>query len=165
MKALMRVVSILSLTIGFDLLTKRWAERTLTPFEPVLVLGDTLRWTLGYNTGVAFGVFDNGGPLVLLLTSLVIIGLVIWLGSLLRGGAFPLMAWPAVVILGGALANLIDRFPDGRVTDFVDVGIGAARWPTFNLADSWISVGMLVLFLLAFGRQPVASSVESGQAA
>jgi len=52
------------------------------------------------------------------------------------------------LLLGGAIANFGDRLLDGRVTDFLDVGLGITRWPTFNLADSFIMLGIAWLLLL-----------------
>jgi signal peptidase II len=62
--------------------------------------------------------------------------------------------------LGGAIANFADRLIDGRVTDFLDVGVGAARWPTFNLADSFIIVGMAWLLLISYGQRRPLPQVE-----
>lgn len=143
--------------MGFDRLTKAWAERALAVGDPVPVVGDVFRLTLGYNTGVAFGLFAQGGPWLLVVTSAVILGLVAWLLHSLRAGTVPRGVWPLGLILGGAVANFADRWPDGRVTDLLDVGIGAARWPTFNLADSFIVVGIALLLLSNLFEQPPSS--------
>jgi signal peptidase II len=81
--------------------------------------------------------------------------MVIWLLQLLRSSEFPsqITAWPIGLFLGGAVANFVDRLPDGRVTDFLDVGIGAYRWPTFNLADSFIVLGVAIFMQLALFEQ------------
>jgi len=140
---------------ALDGLTKIWAEQTLTPFQPVPVIGDWFRFTLGYNTGVAFGMFANGGNWPLILTGIIIVGLLVWFSRGLATGHFPAQAaWPIGLLLGGAIGNFIDRFPDGRVTDFLDVGLGALRWPTFNIADSFILIGVAILVLLTFNHQP-----------
>ena len=59
------------------------------------------------------------------------------------------------MILGGAIANFVDRLSDGRVTDFLDFGLGAARWPTFNLADSFIIVGAALLLWSILSIKPL----------
>lgn len=129
-----------------DSVSKAWAEQTLRLHEPVPLLGDLFRLTLGYNTGVAFGMFANGGSWPLIVTGLIILGMAVWLVNTLRSGELPVTAaWPIGLILGGAIANFVDRLPDGRVTDFLDVGFGAARWPTFNLADTFIVLGVILL--------------------
>lgn len=149
MKVLFRVVPAFVIALVLDLLSKFWIEQTLELHQPVPVLGEFFRLTLGYNTGVAFGLFANGGSWPVVLIGLVLVGLVYWLTSALRAGELPQMAaWPIGFLLGGAIANYVDRLPDGRVTDFLDVGIEAARWPTFNLADSFIVVSLGVLMLM-----------------
>lgn len=133
-----------------DVLTKLWAEKALTLHSPIPVLGQVFRLMLGYNTGVAFGLFANGGPWPLIVTGIIIVSLIVWLLNALRAGELPgNAAWPIGLILGGAIANFADRLPDGRVTDFLDVGLGAARWPTFNLADTSIVLGVTLLLLFS----------------
>lgn len=132
-----------------DLLSKGWVERALALGQPVSIIGDVFRITLGYNTGVAFGMFANIGILTTILTGIVIIGLSVWMFRALRSYEVPQVSALALgFILGGALGNFVDRFVDGRVTDFLDVGIGALRWPTFNLADSFVVIGIAMLLLL-----------------
>jgi signal peptidase II len=154
MKPFLRLLPTLLIALALDVLTKAWAEQTLVLHQPAPVLGEFFRLTLGYNTGVAFGLFASGGALPLVVTGVIIIGLVVWLASALRGGEFPPAAGlPIGLILGGAIANFADRLPDGRVTDFLDVGLGASRWPTFNLADSFIVLGVSLLMLIVFKQK------------
>ena len=144
MKTGLRIFATFIIALLLDGLTKVWAEQELTAPSPIL--GQVFRLTLGYNTGVAFGLFANGGTFPLMVTGVIIVGLVIWLVGALRRGEFPAATHlPIGMILGGAAANFADRLPDGRVTDFLDFGLGAARWPTFNLADSFIVVGAVLL--------------------
>lgn len=154
MKALTRVVLGLGVALALDGLSKVWAEQTLELYQPVPLAGDFFRFTLGYNTGVAFGMFANGGSGPLIVTGFVILGLTIWFWRALQSGQFPAPAgWPIGLLLGGAIANFVDRLIDGRVTDFLDAGIGATRWPTFNLADSFIIVGMVWLLFINQGER------------
>ena len=146
MKLHYRFLAALMTALASDFLTKHWAERTLSPSTPIPLIGQFFRLTLGYNTGVAFGLFANGGVWPLILTGLIILVLAVWMVRALRAGEIPpVAAFPIGMILGGALANFVDRLPDRRVTDFLDMGLSAARWPTFNLADSFIVVGVAVL--------------------
>lgn len=159
MKALYRLLLLAGVALVVDGLTKTWAERALTLYEPVPVLGEFFRLTLGYNTGVVFGLFANSGLSPLILTGLIIVGFAAWLLAALRTSTLPAVTWPLGLILGGAIANFLDRLPDGRVTDFLDVGLGAARWPTFNLADSSIVLGVVLLLLIPqWERHPQAST-------
>jgi signal peptidase II len=156
MKLQYRVFTAFLIALAVDWLTKIWAERTLMLHDPVQIIGEFFRLTLGYNTGVAFGLFANGGIGPLLVTGLIIVGLAVWFVHALRASEIPpVAAWPIGLILGGAIANFVDRLPDGRVTDFLDFGLGAARWPTFNLADSFIVVGVAVLLWISMmSRHP-----------
>lgn len=154
MKPFFRLLPTFLIALVLDGLTKVWAEQALVLHQPLPVIGEFFRLTLGYNTGVAFGLFANGGILPLIVTGVVIVGLVVWLASALRGGEFPPAAGlPIGLILGGAIANFADRLPDGRVTDFLDVGVGASRWPMFNLADSFIVLGVVFLMLMISKRR------------
>lgn len=149
MKRLLPLVPPIFIVLILDGATKIWAERTLDLYHPQPVLGDFFRLTLGYNTGVAFGLFANIGIWPVVVTGAIIVGLVLWLGRALHLGDIPRRAsWPAGLLLGGAIANFVDRLPDGRVTDFLDAGFGAARWPAFNLADSFIVTSLILLMLM-----------------
>ena len=150
MKVWYRLIPPILIALALDGATKIWAEQTLEPYQPVPVIGEYFRLTLGYNTGVAFGLFANLGVGPLIVTGAVIVGLAFWLTYALRQGDFPAIAvWPMGLLLGGAVANFIDRLLDGRVIDFLDVGLGALRWPTFNLADSLIVVSLLTLLIIS----------------
>ncbi len=149
MKVIASLLAALFIALALDRASKLWAELALDLYEPVPVIGELFRLTLGYNTGVAFGMFSNGGRWPLVITGIVIVGLAIWFATTLRQGQFPPLAGAAIgLLLGGAIGNFVDRLSDGRVTDFLDVGLGSLRWPTFNLADSFILVGLALLMLL-----------------
>ena len=148
--------------VALDLSTKALAEQSLVRYVPHEVVGEWFRLTLGYNKGVAFGLFATDGPGVIIVSGLVTLLLAAWLLYALRTDSYPLPApWALGLLLGGAVANFADRLGDGRVTDFLDVGIGAHRWPTFNLADVFILTGVALL-LWASRVRPRAreSSVE-----
>ncbi len=154
-KALTGLLAALALAAALDGFSKILVQQTLQPYQPVPVIGDFFRLTLGYNTGVAFGMFAGGGAGPLIVTGLVITGLTIWFIRSLQAGRFPpSTGWPIGLLLGGAMANFADRLLDGRVTDFLDVGLGTLRWPTFNLADSFIIIGMAWLVLANYARPP-----------
>ena len=148
--AVTRILPGAMVTLLLDVLTKLWANHALSPGHSVVVLGDAVQLTLAHNSGVAFGVGAQTGPAPLLLTTVIIAGIIIALGTALRNGKVPTHSagWLIGIFLGGALANFLDRLPDGKVTDFIDVGVGATRWPTFNLADSAIVLVLVVLLLL-----------------
>lgn len=154
---LARLVPAFALAFASDWLTKRWAEQKLSPSAPVPLIGQEVRLTLGYNTGVAFGMFTKGGAWLAVLASLLIVGALLWLvWAVCIKEAHPALAWPVGLLLGGGSANLLDRLGDGRVTDFIDVGVGAARWPTFNLADACIVVAVAAFLLTGTEKSTTA---------
>jgi len=150
-----------------DRVSKVAIEEYLDMHYSVPVAGDYVRLVLWYNVGAAFGI-TLGGPMVHVLLSLFAMTLVGW------------MVWHTPTndklsrigfgfILGGAFGNLYDRVVAGKVTDFIDVGVGAYRWPTFNLADSFvvIGIGLLVIghFLVSSGETaPAPDRVDDGTA-
>lgn len=140
-----------ALVLVLDQLTKAWILSWLAVGDSVEVLGDFFRLSHTRNTGVAFGLMRDQ-PFVPYLTALVALGLVVLFAWRLR-----VHSWPVRIvfgmILGGAIGNLIDRQIHGSVTDFLDFGIGALRWPAFNIADASIVCGVLFLALY-FWLQP-----------
>jgi len=127
----------------------KWLIEIHLPYHSVQsVIPGLLNLTHVRNTGVAFGLFAAapggraGWPLSLLgLTALALV-LLYFLHAHRRDRVL-LSALAAIV--GGALGNLIDRLANGGVTDFLDFHIGSAHWPSFNVADSAITVGIVLM--------------------
>ena len=162
MKTYLQLFIAFIIALGLDILTKFWAIETLTPYRPAPIIGDFFRWTLGFNTGVAFSKFTNSGSWLLVITGVIIVGLAIWtIRSLQSGELPPIGAWPVGFILGGATGNYLNRLINGSVVDFNDVGLGATRWPAFNAADSFIVVGIIWLVLIRLKTpEPQTDEVE-----
>lgn len=140
------------LTILGATLARLWAERSLDFGEPVPLIGDVFLLSRGENAGVAFGLL-GGSPLVPWLAVLALVAFALILARPLVGSRAGGVALG--LILGGGISNLLDRVGDGRVTDYLDVGLGSWRWPTFNLPDTAIVAGVvLVLWLLARNDGP-----------
>lgn len=93
------------------------------------------------NEGVAFGLGGDISAALIGATIVLLVGMLVFLA--LRGDGGWLVWLPAALLLGGALGNLADRVRDGAVIDFIDLPL----WPTFNLADVAITVGVLLLLL------------------
>jgi signal peptidase II len=130
-----------------DLLTKRWvlANQDLL-LGKVRVLGDFLRFIYVRNPGSAMGLFPVG-RWVLVTVSVAATVFLVWFYRA-TDPALRLRRGAIAAILGGALGNLVDRvLYDGHVVDFIDVGLGDARFYTFNVADMGVSVGGALLFL------------------
>lgn len=130
-----------------DAFTKTMAvDRLIPAYLPRTVWGDGLRLTLVYNPGAAFGLhFGSLSRWIfigLTCVALVILGH-LYLETPLR---HRLRTLALALVTGGALGNLLDRLKSGRgVVDFIDVGIGALRWPTFNVADMAVTTGSILL--------------------
>jgi signal peptidase II len=139
------MIAVAIVAVVADQITKSLATRTLAHGEVVKLLPvfDLQRIK---NTGIAFGQFTQQQSVVMLLA----IGAITWmLVFFARSGARSPFFPPAVGLLaGGALSNLVDRIRDGGVTDFLHIH----RWPIFNLADTFIVIGV-VLLLVGLAQQ------------
>jgi signal peptidase II len=161
-----------------DQITK-WAIRSqLDLYQSAAVLGDWLRLTYIRNPGGAFGL-RWGHDMVYYGAALLVIVWIIW--QLVRHGhTGRLSMWALALILGGAVGNLIDRVAFGEVTDFIDAeffdlhvpafdfgiirhpGYTLDRWPAFNIADSCVTVGLIVL-LVTLWRDPTLGRKHATQ--
>ena len=112
------------------------------------------------NSGIAFGLFSQSTSLVIVLTSAVVLWMVVFFAH--SGARHPLLPAALGLVVGGSVSNLFDRVTNGYVTDFVDFGL----WPTFNLADFFIVLGVaaLIFFLIAPDRYLPRSTCDSSQA-
>ena len=140
------VLIVLVLLLALDRLTKRLTLEFLTDKDVIVAPFFHLRYV--QNTGAAFGIMQGGNLILILLTLLIIAYLIKSWKELCAYGA--LVKWGLVLILGGALGNLYDRIALGFVVDFLDFRV----WPVFNAADSFITVGGVMLALtLLFHRE------------
>lgn len=149
-------------TLAADLATKFLVIRLLPLHSPsVDVLGEIVRLVHVKNHGSAFGLIQ-GGRLFFIIFSLFSIALVAGLARLPRYRT-PVYGMSLGLILGGAFGNLVDRVVFGPVTDFIDIGFGTHRWPTFNFADIGITVGVLLLALLLLRQQEPSEVRNPGE--
>jgi signal peptidase II len=138
------VVTAVAAIVAVDQLTKAWAVSALAD-GPVRVFGDTVKLELARNSGSAFSRFQGYTP-VLAILAIVITTLI---ARAVRHASDRWVIIGLVLVLGGALGNLTDRlarspgFLRGYVVDFVAVG----WWPLFNVADSCVTVGAIVLVI------------------
>ncbi|MCS7250130.1 MAG: signal peptidase II [candidate division WOR-3 bacterium] len=127
-----------------DYLTKIWARNYLANYpEGVNILGDYLRFYLVFNP---HGVFSISFKIEELHYILPIIGIILILIIGLKGNK-KIYQLAYGLILGGAIGNVSERIIRGKVTDFIDMGIKNLRWPTYNLADFFIILGILILLI------------------
>jgi signal peptidase II len=133
--------------VALDVLSKVWAVDELAD-APISIIGDTVDLRLARNTGGAFSLFQAFTPLLAILAIVVAFFLV----RAVRRADDTLMLVALSLVLGGAIGNLVDRifrapgFMRGAVIDFVHV----SEWPTFNVADSAVTIGAILLVIWAF---------------
>jgi signal peptidase II len=150
----LRVVALaVALILVLDQLTKVWAVAALSD-GPISIIGDHVELHLTRNPGGAFGRFKGMTPVLALLATVVAIFLVRAVQRARDGWTIAALT----LVLGGALGNLCDRFfrsPGvlrGHVVDFVRVG----WWPVFNVADSCVTIGAVILIVRSFFPPPEA---------
>jgi signal peptidase II len=147
---LLLFLGVAGVVILLDVLTKQWVVQTLIMHEIRPVFGDFFRLTYTHNPGAAFGInIGEHSRLFFLALSIAALGVLGWMyRSTPRGDMLRLAA--LALVCGGAIGNIIDRFRyEAGVVDFIDVGFGTHRFWIFNVADSAVSVGA-VLLLISF---------------
>ncbi|MEO6879004.1 MAG: signal peptidase II [Gemmatimonadaceae bacterium] len=144
----------LVLVAAVDFCTKALAVSRLIPQRlPHDIYGDVVRFTLVYNPGAAFGLYvgrhSRGIFTILTVVALLILGR---LYAATRSGDV-LRTLSLALVCGGAIGNLIDRIRStAGVVDFIDIGFGDSRWPTFNIADMAVSLGAFLLAWVLWGE-------------
>lgn len=120
--------------------------------DRVSILGDLVVLWHVRNAGAAFSLFQ-GGQIFFLIVTVLAFAMLIYFQRAFRGRGVALYVVLGL-ILGGTLGNLLDRIRLGYVTDFISVGIGDLRWPTWNVADASIVVGILALVAYLMVLEP-----------
>lgn len=143
---MLRYLWISVLVVIADQLTK-WLANTQLEYHQAVTVLPYFEWFLSYNPGAAFSFLSDAGGwqrwFFTLLAIVISVVLVLWIKKL--SATEKLTAIALCMILGGAIGNLIDRLLYGYVIDFIQVWLGSYPWPAFNIADSAISVGAVVL--------------------
>ena len=155
------------LIIVIDMLTKQWASETLLLYRPSHI-NSWLNWTLAHNYGAAFSMLSDAGGwqrwFFTILASGVSLVLLVWLFRLKQGEWRTGLALG--LIIGGAIGNLIDRVQLGYVVDFIDVYYKTHHWPAFNVADSAITGGIILMLadalILSFNK-PAEEAGETSE--
>lgn len=146
---------VMALVLLADQLTKSLILDRLGPggdSTQISVIPRFLRLIYVENTGAAFGIFQGRSPILTILAMGVIVFLIVYFRQSIARSI-----WLSVALglqLGGALGNVVDRFRHGFVVDFINV----PRWPTFNIADSAITVGVIMLGLYLLTRDTASVS-------
>jgi len=137
--------------------TKLWADSHTFGWS-ISIIGDLLRFTLVYNEGAAFSMNPQNiapwlSPTIFFgtLTIIACAGAIYFFRNLHKQDYLSRLG--IILIIAGALGNFCDRIRIGKVVDFIDVDFPDfifERWPTFNLADSWVTIGIALLFISSF---------------
>ena len=147
----LRALVTAGVVVALDQVTKALVKDEVLPGEHVDVFPG-LQLSNVRNTGVAFGALEGAGLAVAILIGL---SLTLLIGYFVVNRELPLLWLPVGMLVGGAAGNLVDRAREGAVVDFID----PVGWPAFNVADSCIVVGvLLLLFVAERGARRTASS-------
>lgn len=145
--------SVAALVVILDQASKRMIWNMYPYGGGTDLVGDLLRIRLTTNTGAVMGILGGSRALLIAVTFVSIAALIVF-AYRMRYAPF-LGRFCLALVLGGAFGNLIDRLATGEVIDFIDMGIGAYRWPTYNVADIAITVGAVILIAgLVFRGEP-----------
>ena len=137
--------------IAIDLLSKSIATEYLD-FGQAVPLIPILDLLLVFNSGIAFSIFDFNNAFFSFGLSLIGLLIVAYLHSLYKDEESLINRFSLILIISGALGNILDRFTDGVVTDFLFFHIGNTSFFIFNFADAFISIGAALFFLTEFKK-------------
>ena len=142
-KFIIGVILILSLTILLDQLTKYIAFIVLFKEKKVLIINHYLNFRPVWNDGISFGMLQGYGNFGRISFIIIAISISLWI--ILYSRKLNIIGFVGYnMIAGGALGNVIDRLIHGKVIDFIDLHYKEYHWPTFNMADSFIFIGVLL---------------------
>jgi signal peptidase II len=148
-------ISVLGI-VALDQLTKYIVDRIMPLHGSIEVIEDFFNLTYIRNTGAAFGIFAGSAaafrlPFLVLVSTAAIVFILIMIRRLRDDQTGLLVA--LAFVLGGAIGNLIDRLVYGEVIDFLDVYWSSYHWPAFNIADSFITVGVAITVYYLIGTK------------
>jgi signal peptidase II len=136
-------------TLLLDVVTKQWIIRNISRHEHIDIL-PFIRIVYVENRGAAFGMFPGlGNTAFMLLAAIAIIVIVVFILRLQAGWELRSLA----LMLGGAAGNLADRIRYGKVIDFIDFYVNNWHWPAFNVADSALTIGIIIFILAGIFRR------------
>ena len=134
------------LIIFLDQLAKFLIKRSFQTNKPVPIIKNILDFTYVTNTGSAFGLFKGFNLFFILFSIIVIITIVYFIRTIKKNETA--LQFPIGLLLGGTIGNLIDRIAYGYVIDFIDFRI----WPVFNIADSAVTISVVLLIVLLWRK-------------
>ena len=141
-----KIILISLLTLGIDIISKQLVLNFMLEYQSISIIKNFFYITFAKNTGVAFSFLEGKVPLIIVMTSIIIILILKYIKST-NPNKYEKISYG--LILGGALGNLIDRIIYGYVIDFLDFNILGYPYPIFNLADTAIVIGVIALIILS----------------
>lgn len=144
------LLDVISKRVVFDILASHNGFIEVLPFFNLVTV---------YNYGVSFGMFNdlaNGHIILSILTAFILLLLFFWLKTVKK----PLLSYALAMVIGGALGNLSDRITYGAVADFLDFHVMGYHWPAFNIADSCIFIGVVLIIFDSFMHKDLESGDE-----
>ena len=153
-----RLIAVAGPVIVLDQVTKAIIKHTVPLYGSIKVIPGFFDITHIQNPGGAFGLLADQNPtvrmIVFIFFSILATGIIFHLYRK-TDETMPFLASAIALIFGGAIGNVIDRIRFGRVVDFLDVYVGTVHWPSFNVADSAVTVGITIfLFHIVFNKIP-----------
>jgi signal peptidase II len=140
---------VVGIPFALDVAMKWLAQHTLNVGEPVHVMPG-FNLALVFNPGISFGLFptqtSGGLAFMLMLQAMLCLGIALYAWAMRKRPT----VWPLLLLFSGAIANLLDRFVNGVVTDYLDFYWGTSHWPAFNLADVWITLGVIGMGVIEY---------------
>ena len=137
--------ALIILLVVLDLFSKDYAANNFLFAQSYTTFIPFIDFLLIYNSGIAFGIFDGYGNLASNLLLVITIFILIYLIRLLVKEKVQIAKFALSLITAGALGNIIDRFIDGKVTDFLHLEFGSFSFFIFNLADAFITLGAILI--------------------
>ncbi len=133
----------IGLIVVFDQISKYFAMKYLTKIDTYPIIENVFHLTYRENTGAAFSMLRDRQTFLIIMTSIVVVILIIYLFKVMKNKSSIYLKLPLIFIIGGAIGNLIDRVRLNYVIDFLDFTL--INYPVFNIADSFIVVGSIIL--------------------
>ena len=143
----MKLIILISLfVLGIDILTKQLVLNTMIEYQSIPIINNFFSITFAKNTGGAFSFLEGRVPLIIIMTSIVIIFIIKYIKN---NHINKLETICYSLVIGGAIGNLIDRIIYGYVIDFLDFNLLGYNFPIFNLADTAIVIGIILLIIFS----------------
>lgn len=151
-KAKKILLILIPIFIFFDQLTKKWMLNNIFEDQKIIEINKYLNFLPVWNKGISFGMlsdFVNINFFMIIITTLISLFLILWFLRTKNKNLSISLAF----IISGALGNLLDRLNHKAVVDFIDIHINNFHWPTFNFADSYITIGAFIYIFTIFTSQ------------